>query len=340
MTSRDRIEEVFRGEIPDRVPLMELGINEPVQRGFGISGDLTEAQKFLGLDFLLIWAGEGSEPNEPIGGKREVDKFGRIFSTEGHFYITGALETASDLDRFTPEINAEALVGESFREKIRENSEHPFLFMFHGPLELAYESMGIEKFSLALYDDPAFVRELFARRTDYFIAIARRGVEIGCEYVMIGDDAGFKTAPLMSPKDFERFVIPCYGRIIKALHVPVLWHSDGNVWELLPMIRDVGIKGVHPMEPIAGMNMRKVRKAFPEFVVMGNVDCGEVLCRGTLEDVRREVDRCMSDRYILGSSNSLHDAVKPENAVEMFRYAREAGVYGKAWGVNSTSPSA
>jgi len=332
MTSKERIAGVFRGEIPDRVPLMELGVNKRVRLGLGIADDLTEAHKFLGLDFFLVWAGEGDEPNTPIGDGREVDKFGRVFSTEEHFYITGAVETAAELDRFTPAIDPEALVGECFREKIRENGDHPFVFMFHGPLELAYESMGIEKFSLMLYDDPVFLRELFARRTEYFIAIARRGVEIGCEYVMLGDDAGFKTGPLMSPKDFERFVIPCYERIIRALDVPVLWHSDGNVWELLPMIRDVGIRGVHPMEPIAGMSLRRVKEAFPEFVLMGNVDCGEVLCNGTLEDVRREVDRCMSEakeggRYILGSSNSLHDAVKPENAVEMFRYAREVGVY-------------
>ena len=310
---------------------MELGVNAPLRRAWGTGDGPIDAYKFLGLDSFLLWAGEGAA-RQPWGDKYEVDDFGRVWNADPWFYIGGALRGSAELDRFTPPAQPERRIPDDWRRTIRENSGHPFMFMFHGPLELAYESMGIEHFCLALYDDPDFIHELFRRRTDFFIALARRAVDIGCDYVMIGDDAAYKTGPLMSPRDYERFVIPCYERIIRAFDVPVLLHSDGFVWDLLPMIRDVGIRGIHPLEPIAGMTLAGVKAAYPDLVVMGNVDCGEVLCRGTLQDVRSEVDRCMREakaggRYILGSSNCLHDAVKPENAVEMYRYAREVGVY-------------
>jgi len=206
--------------------------------------------------------------------------------------------------------------------------------MYHGPLELAYEATGIERFCLALYDDPTFVRDLLDRRTGFVLSLAKRAVALGCEYVIVGDDCAFKNAPLISPADYERFVLPCYERIIGELDVPVVLHTDGYVTDLLPMIRDVGFRGVHALEPVAGVDLGEVKKRFGEdLVLMGNVDCGDVLCKGSLEDVRREVDRCMRQakaggRYVLCSSNCLHDGVKAANAGEMFRYAREVGRYG------------
>ncbi|OYT64540.1 hypothetical protein B6U74_05355, partial [Candidatus Bathyarchaeota archaeon ex4484_205] len=67
-----------------------------------------------------------------------------------------------------------------------------------------------------------------------------------------------------------------------------------------------------------------------EVIVWGNVNCGETLVSGNLEDVVREVTDNIYGAapfcgYIFGSSNTLHMGVKPENVrvmIETYMHIR------------------
>ena len=66
--------------------------------------------------------------------------------------------------------------------------------------------------------------------------------------------------------------------------------------------------------------------------VMGNVDCGHVLCEGTPDDVVEAVKETIAKGsvgggHVLASSNSIHPGVKPENYRTMVEAAREYGRY-------------
>ena len=110
-------------------------------------------------------------------------------------------------------------------------------------------------------------------------------------------------------------------------------HSDGNLMKILDMIIETGIDGINPIDPIAGMNIQKIKKMYGNRVcIIGNIDCGDLLTNGTPEQVIKAVKMCIKTAspgggHILSSSNSIHSGVKPENFLAMVEAAKKYGKY-------------
>lgn len=144
---------------------------------------------------------------------------------------------------------------------------------------------------------------------------------------MLGDDAAHTRAPMISPRMWRTFVLPYHRQIVDALHVPVIWHSDGNIKPLLPMAIEAGFVGVHGLEPRAGIDLAEIKREYGrDLVLIGNVDVN-VLCAADLTAVRREVDRSLQQGaghgFMLATCNSIFDGMNPAAVREMFRYAEE-----------------
>ena len=99
------------------------------------------------------------------------------------------------------------------------------------------------------------------------------------------------------------------------------------------MVIEAGIKGIHGMEPGAGMNMGEIKKEFgKDLVLLGNVDGNEILCQSDLALVRKEVDRCLREAmeeggFMLSIAGSAHEGIQMEALIEMCRYLQKVGVY-------------
>ena len=115
--------------------------------------------------------------------------------------------------------------------------------------------------------------------------------------------------------------------------VPCLKHSDGNIWSIFDIIIDAGADGVHPIDPMAGMDIGEAKTKFGNRVcLMGNVNCATTLCSGTVEEVCQETREVIRKAgrgggLICMSSNSIHSGVKPENYVAMVKAIREYRQY-------------
>jgi uroporphyrinogen decarboxylase len=151
----------------------------------------------------------------------------------------------------------------------------------------------------------------------------------------MGDDMGFKDHGYVSPSDFKELAFPYYRRIVDSISVPVFWHSEGYILDYIPMAIEAGMKGLHGVEPEAGMDMGKIKKEFgKDLVLLGNMDGNQILCQSDLALVRKEVDRCLEEGmegggYILSIAGSAHEGIQIEALIEMCRYLHEVGVYSK-----------
>jgi len=98
-------------------------------------------------------------------------------------------------------------------------------------------------------------------------------------------------------------------------------------------IVNTGLDALDPLEPMAAMDIGKVKEQYGDRIALaGNVDCGELLSRGTAEEVVEAVKETIAKGspgggHILASSNSIHPAVKPENYRAMLAAAKEFGQY-------------
>ena len=149
------------------------------------------------------------------------------------------------------------------------------------------------------------------------------------------DDYADSHGSLMTLKQSREFELPNLRRVVELggkRGVPVLKHTDGNIYPLLEDMIEAGISGIHPIEPGA-MDLRDVKERYGDKVcIAGNVDCGYVLPFGSEEDVRRDVRRCIDAAgegggFILASSNSIHANCKVENVYAMVDEARKYGKY-------------
>lgn len=113
----------------------------------------------------------------------------------------------------------------------------------------------------------------------------------------------------------------------------VIKHCCGNINNLLDMTVDAGIDAIHPLDQTAGMDIAKVQEKYQgRIVVIGGVDCGELLTNKFPEDVIVETKKLLKNvssrgGHILGSSNAIHPKVKPENYLAMVDTVKKYGKY-------------
>jgi len=328
MKSRERVFAALQHRQPDRVPRFEIWIDGLLHE-LG-QADPSEAYVNLGQDCVMM-------PTEvPLGSnewKNGVDKLGRVWSKGT--YVTGVVDTEADLLRYTPPLSyAEQYFD---RDKVKQVKirypEHCLIFGTHaGPFMSAYLSMGFERFFSRILNDTPFVRKLLDLRTDWCIALYRKAIDLGAEVLVLGEDAGYRGGPMIPPTVWRELVLPYHQRIVDALEVPVIWHSDGNIESLLSMAIDAGFAGIHGLEPAAGIDLAKIKGEFGQrLVLIGNVDV-RVLFNADLDIVRREVRRCIEQGaprggYMIATCNSVFDGMNPSSVSEMFRYERELGFY-------------
>jgi uroporphyrinogen decarboxylase len=156
--------------------------------------------------------------------------------------------------------------------------------------------------------------------------------EIGVDFLQAGGDLASNAGPMYSPEVFHELMLPRLKRITEAARAAGIFYvfrSDGLLW---PIGEDLfaasGVDGYGEIDIAAGMDPLLVRERYPRLVLLGAVECGELLTNGSSEAVYREARRQVEGlkpggRHILGSSNSVNFMVPPENYRAMVRAARD-----------------
>ena len=329
MLPRERVMAALAHEVPDSVPRFEIWID-------GLFDELGQADgpsmyANLGQDCVMMPMQRPPGSNAWMTG---LDEWGRVW--KDGMYADGVLDSMEDLIRYTqPTSCVEQYFDEGLVKEVQTRyPDHCHIFGTHeiGPLTAAYMAMGFERFFLRLVDDPPFVHKLLAKRAEWSIAMCQKAVGLGAEVIVVGDDAAYRDGPMISPGMWREFVLPYHCQIVESVDVPVLWHSDGNVQQLLPFAIEAGFAGVHGLEPAAGMRLDQIKEQYgSELVLVGNIDI-RLLFEADLEAVHIEVDRCVAQGaagggYMIATCNSIFPGMDPVAVAEMFRYQGEVGSY-------------
>ena len=170
-------------------------------------------------------------------------------------------------------------------------------------------------------DDPIWLMamvarpELAARYPDIQVEIAlmqiRYFAEAGVKILFGGCDIASDESPCFPSRIFRRLVLPRLQRVVEECHkhdIYLLYGSDGNLW---PIADDLfgrsGIDGYYEIDRSAGMDLHKLRRRFPNLVLIGNIS-SRTLHFGTRDDVIAEVLSCLKEAkrsrgIIVGVSN-------------------------------------
>ncbi|MFH1150217.1 MAG: uroporphyrinogen decarboxylase family protein [Actinomycetota bacterium] len=338
-----RLAAALAGEEPDRVPLFEADIALPVQEWF-LGREITETRDEVeffiraGYDYVPVlapfFAPRLMRTASREGGKAGDCEGGRTWLVESE----GLIRSLEDAEAF-PWPRADEVDFSSFEEVAGILPPGMSIIGMLSPAAVfgnVSQSMGLQNFSFALYDDLPLVERLFEIVGSTYVEITRRMVEApGLGAVLMSDDLAHTGGCLVSPEVYRRYVFPFYrriGDILEKAGLPFIFHSDGDITEVLDDLSDCGIKAIHPIEPQA-MDIVEVKKRFGDrFCIFGNIDLEYTLTRGSVPEVVEQVKERIralapGGGYGLSASNSIPDYVKPENFQAMVETAFRYGKY-------------
>lgn len=228
-------------------------------------------------------------------------------------------------------------IGRFHRELVDNYGDRvlPVGYAAPGIFENSWQPMGFVNFTRFVYEKPDFVRKVIDFQTDLYIRCLEAVMDSDVDVVFGGDDLGHKTGPLMRPELIDKLYGESYRRVSELVHSrnkKLIWHSCGNIYQLLDRFIEWGFDGIITMEPTAGMELGRVREQVGhKLVLIGNLDVSYLLVRGTRREVEDAVKRAMHDAgrgggYILSASHS-HPSVDGTRLQWMVEAAHKFGKY-------------
>lgn len=336
MTSRERVLAALRRERPDRVPYCELGIDRALaQRLMGWGEPQSQAANLetnpYRVDEIKAIAERLRLDNiyyvlrAPVYAERLAGQDGRLF------YGAGLIRSEADLPLLQlPDPDDDALYAEA-AAFAAQKGDYAAWFVTRVGIFPTLLGLGLENFSVALYENRAFVETVLDIYCDWATAVAARACQLGFDVYVSTDDMAFKTAPFFSPAVFHDLVLPRYRRVAEQIRLPWIIHSDGNILPFVEDLLSLGIAGLHPNEKGA-VDIRAMKRDYGDRVcILGNVDLN-ILGMGTPADVDAEVRGLIADLapeggYIVTSGNSLAGYLKPENVLALGEAVQKYGRY-------------
>jgi uroporphyrinogen decarboxylase len=145
-----------------------------------------------------------------------------------------------------------------------------------------------------------------------------------------GDDYGAQRGLLFSPKLWRQLIKPRLARMFAVFRdagLPVMLHSDGDIWPILLDLVDIGLTCLNPVQPEVLEHGRLYREFGKHITFYGGISTQEVLPKVAPAKVRAATLACMRDLapdgtgLILGPSHRMQSDIPPENVAAMLSAA-------------------
>lgn len=338
MTKKERMLAALRRQPVDRIPRGELGIEGGFIASYTakLKTPMSQLQKELyvreklGFDFINIHEFprkllQYSSDGYPI----YESPYGDVFKETPHSFhiLKPALEDIDDVDMYATADLSGATT--HLLDFYRGNSDLFLMCQINGPVSALDWALGMEDYLCYCITDTEQIVELAGKITDYEVGRAKKFLDHGAEAILIADDIGLNTGLLLPPRIMEKVAYPFYKKMIVEIKahkdVPVIMHTDGNIYDALEKIVECGFDGVQSVQPSAGMDIARVKGLVgDQLCLIGNVDLNYLLPFGSVEEVSSEVKKLAEIAgplgFILSTCNIITDAVKIENAEAMYHF--------------------
>ena len=341
LPDKQRIIDVLEHRKPDRVPNFEVLVDNPAL-------NTIMGRTLVGQDGNHTLA--NINPNDYIEFAKKIgqDVIGMCFYTLPFYYMDDngirksvdyVIKSQSDLDRILPPSleDFEArfkLLGE-YQNAVKGTDIGIFVITGSLLTGLYDYYFKFDNFMYTLYDDYELIEQAMEMSTQYHEMLTKELAKYDLTFFYAGDDIAYKSSTLINPKIMRELWVPRMERIIRPFKdkkIPILYHSDGNIIDMIPNLIDIGIDAINPIEPY-GMDIKEIKQKFgTNLTLFGNLDVGGNLSLGTPNDVRHEAEELIDTigkggGLVLCSSHSITKNVPAENFLALVDTAQTYGVY-------------
>ncbi|HBG28012.1 MAG: hypothetical protein A2Y10_17445 [Planctomycetes bacterium GWF2_41_51] len=271
MEVRQRFHKVMNFEPVDRLPLFEFASwwDKTIERWRreGLPDnykDIGEINDYLGLDkFRQFWI----RPYTPDIPKVEhghplinnIDEYKKI---KTFLYPPSCNLTSSDIEK----LKNYAI--------LQEQNKMVFWATIEGFFWFPRRLLGIENHLYAYYDNPELINKICQEVLAFnLMAIEKISKICKPDFITLAEDMSYNNGPMISKDIFEQFLAPYYIPLCKKLKesdIMIIVDSDGYVDDMIDWLLNVGVDGITPLEANAGGDVVKLRKKFPNLLMIGN----------------------------------------------------------------------
>jgi uroporphyrinogen decarboxylase len=346
LNSRERVLTAFEHRQPDRVPAWCGSSDEfwaKAKRELGLDDEGLRVR--FGDDFRRVFAPYRGPQMELPPGATYATVFGVARAGIGYGQpmshpLAGA--TLREIRDYPWPDPAQVDVSSICRDAEAHGRQYAILGgdwspFWHDLIDL----LGMENMYLAMYDQPELVDAVLQHMVDYYAEASRRIFDAASgsiDIFFIGNDFGSMRGPLLGEDMFRRFVLPHLARLVRLGHdygLKVMLHCCGGIAELIPAMIEVGLDGLHAVQPSCrGMDLANLKAEFGDRMLFnGAVDSHHVLIKGTPQFVREETRKVVEvmkpgGGYVAGASHdSILEETPVENILAMFDAIQEFGRY-------------
>jgi len=301
-----------------------------------------EAYRKLEVDLVLEGVYLPASPEEWRKHTTEtLDGADKFRSAED---VVSYVESLPDPDTLEHEFDLEAgakTIHESYVKRQGQLGGDIFCLPSCGATKFTwYSEFGYQSYLTAIALYPETMRKLFEHSGEG----ARLGNMARAELVkqeklepffFTGQDICGRGGPMVSPDALRDLYWPSVRRALEPLvevGADVIWHSDGYI---IPIIDDLvasGLSGFQGFQERTGFDIadiatRKVRSGRKPLLLAG-LSVDEVLPRGTVADIEKEVERIIDTAgpgggLAIGTANTAGPDCPNENLEALYRHAHE-----------------
>ncbi len=193
-------------------------------------------------------------------------------------------------------------------------------------MQLFFEDLVLNKeFALKLMDKLVELQK-------QFFALYLDAVGEYIEVICMGDDFASQNGLLISPNLFRETIKPrladLYSYVKSKTKAKIMHHSDGAVLPFIGDLIEIGVDILNPVQPLAkDMDISNLKKLYGgKICFWGAIDEQRLLPFGSLANIRKNVEDILkvfgnNGGYILSPAHNIQPDVKPENIIELYKYA-------------------
>ncbi|MCD6509384.1 MAG: hypothetical protein J7L11_03215 [Thermoprotei archaeon] len=192
---------------------------------------------------------------------------------------------------------------------------------------------GFRELLTDMYRRPWYVDKLFDEMMKYYIGAAEELLDRGVDCILIADDLAGQRDLVISPRLLDRYYWPRFriiAHLVKRKGAFLAFHSDGNIFRILPKLIELGVDIVNPIQPEC-MDPVEVKEMYGDRITLhGTLSIQRTLPYGRPNDVRREViERIRTCGHngglILGPSNQVLEDTPIENFLTIYETVKKFG---------------
>ncbi len=184
-----------------------------------------------------------------------------------------------------------------------------------------------------LISEPDYVNDLFSAEVEKSIEnlkLYKQAVGDKIQAVVItGNDYGTQMGEFFNPSIFKELYVPHYKKINDWVHENTNWktffHSCGSIANIIEYFIEAGVDILNPVQcSAANMDPKTLKEKFGDKIVFwgGGVDTQSTLPRGTVEEVKKEVENRIKifspgGGFVFAAVHNIQYGTPSENIVAM-----------------------